>query len=50
LPHEVDVANDPFFGRGGRVMASSQRELGLKFELLVPIESVDGSIPVAYHQ
>jgi len=53
LPHEVDVANDPFFGRGGRVMASSQRELGLKFELLVPIES--GDEPTAcmsfnYHQ
>jgi len=53
LPHEVNVANDPFFGRGGRVMASSQRELGLKFELLVPIES--GDEPTAcmsfnYHQ
>lgn len=41
LPHDVDVANDPFFGRGGRVMASSQRELCLKFELLVPIESTE---------
>lgn len=41
LPHEIDVANDPFFGRGGRVMASSQRELGLKFEMLIPIESVE---------
>jgi len=39
LPHTIDVANDPFFGRGGRVMASSQRDLGLKFELLIPIES-----------
>ena len=53
LPHEVDVANDPFFGRGGRVMASSQRELGLKFELLVPIESVDeptACMSFNYHQ
>jgi seryl-tRNA synthetase len=53
LPHEIDAANDPFFGRGGRVMASSQRELGLKFELVVPIES--GEKPTAcmsfnYHQ
>lgn len=39
LPHHIDVANDPFFGRGGRVMASSQRDQGLKFELLIPIES-----------
>jgi len=53
LAARVNVANDPFFGRGGRVMASSQRELGLKFELLVPIES--GDEPTAcmsfnYHQ
>jgi hypothetical protein len=40
LPFDVDVANDPFFGRAGRIMASSQRDQGLKFELLVPIESV----------
>ncbi|WP_323073905.1 amino acid--[acyl-carrier-protein] ligase (plasmid) [Mycetohabitans endofungorum] len=39
LPHEVDLANDPFFGRGGRIAASSQREQNLKFEMLVPIES-----------
>lgn len=31
------VANDAFFGRGGRVMAASQREQALKFELVVPI-------------
>lgn len=41
LPFDIDVANDPFFGRSGRMMASSQRELGLKFELLVPIEDAD---------
>lgn len=39
MPHEVDVANDPFFGRTGRLMASSQREQELKFELLIPIVS-----------
>ncbi len=39
LPYKVDIANDPFFGRAGRVMASSQRDLGLKFELLVPVNS-----------
>src|SRR5204863_1354622 len=27
------VANDPFFGRGGRVMAATQKEQTLKFEL-----------------
>jgi len=41
LPHAVDVANDPFFGRAGKVMANSQRELELKFELLVPVNSAE---------
>ncbi|RYF76601.1 MAG: amino acid--[acyl-carrier-protein] ligase [Comamonadaceae bacterium] len=39
LPVESDVANDPFFGRSGRVLASSQREQQLKFEILVPVFS-----------
>jgi seryl-tRNA synthetase len=33
------VANDPFFGRGGKLMAATQREQDLKFELVVPIAS-----------
>lgn len=37
LPVEAVVANDPFFGRGGRVMKATQREQNLKFELVVPI-------------
>lgn len=36
-----EVANDPFFGRGGRVMKATQREQHLKFELVVPITSED---------
>jgi seryl-tRNA synthetase len=39
LPYTIDVANDPFFGRAGRVIADSQREQKLKYELLVPINS-----------
>ena len=31
-----DVANDPFFGRSGRMMAASQREQALKFEIAGP--------------
>ena len=53
LPFNVDVANDPFFGRAGRVMASSQRDLGLKFELLVPVnseESPTACLSFNYHQ
>jgi seryl-tRNA synthetase len=33
------LANDAFFGRAGRLMASSQRERNLKLELLIPITS-----------
>jgi seryl-tRNA synthetase len=33
----ADVASDPFFGRQGRMLAASQREQALKFEVLVHI-------------
>jgi seryl-tRNA synthetase len=36
LPHTVDIANDPFFGRVGQIMAVSQLQQSLKFELLIP--------------
>jgi seryl-tRNA synthetase len=39
LRAKMEIASDPFFGRGGKLLASSQRELGLKFEVLVPIAS-----------
>jgi len=39
LPHAVDDANDPFFGRTGQLMAASQRERALKQELLIPVGS-----------
>ncbi len=39
LPVKAELANDPFFGRGGRVMAATQQEQELKFELVVPIAS-----------
>ncbi len=53
LPVEIDVANDPFFGRAGRMMKNNQRDQNLKFELLIPITST--SKPTAcmsfnYHQ
>jgi len=35
-PERVE-ASDPFFGRGGRVMANTQREQKLKFELVVKV-------------
>jgi seryl-tRNA synthetase len=35
------LANDPFFGRGGRMMAATQKEQDLKYELVIPIASKD---------
>jgi seryl-tRNA synthetase len=53
LEVEIDVANDPFFGRAGKMLVNNQRDQNLKFELLIPITSV--SKPTAcmsfnYHQ
>jgi hypothetical protein len=31
-----EVANDPFFGRVGRLLAANQREEQLKYELVAP--------------
>ncbi|MEM5385650.1 amino acid--[acyl-carrier-protein] ligase [Paraburkholderia phymatum] len=41
LPVDVDLANDPFFGRGGKIIADSQRAQALKFELLIPVANPD---------
>jgi seryl-tRNA synthetase len=45
LPSTLDVANDPFFGRVGQVMAAMQRQNALKFELLIPYYA--GATPTA---
>jgi seryl-tRNA synthetase len=39
LSYRIDHASDPFFGRGAKLMATSQVEQSLKFELLVPVRS-----------
>jgi seryl-tRNA synthetase len=39
LEHRIEVASDPFFGRGGQLAAVSQMQQELKFELLVPVRS-----------
>jgi seryl-tRNA synthetase len=49
----VEVANDPFFGRAGRMLAANQRDQSLKFELLVPITSREkptACVSFNYHQ
>ena len=53
MPFHLDVANDPFFGRAGRMLANNQRDQRLKFELLVPIESEEkptACLSFNYHQ
>lgn len=53
LPARSDVASDPFFGRGGRMLAANQREQQLKFEVLVPVISQEKPTAVCsfnYHQ
>ncbi len=45
LPGTLDVANDPFFGRVGQIMAVAQRQNALKFELLIPYHP--GATPTA---
>lgn len=53
LPAAADVANDPFFGRVGKIMANSQREQRLKFEILVPVISLEAPTAVCsfnWHQ
>jgi seryl-tRNA synthetase len=39
LDANSDVASDPFFGRGGKMMAANQKEQRLKFEVLIPVIS-----------
>lgn len=52
LDARFDVANDPFFGRSGRLLARSQRVQELKFEVLVPIASPQPTAVASfnYHQ
>jgi seryl-tRNA synthetase len=53
LPFTLAPASDPFFGRAGKLMAVTQVEQALKFELLIPVNSEEA--PTAcmsfnYHQ
>jgi seryl-tRNA synthetase len=50
LEAEADVGADPFFGRGGKMLADSQREQQLKFEILAPIEGPTALASFNYHQ
>lgn len=53
LPARTEIASDPFFGRGGRMLAANQREQQLKFEIVVPVISQQKPTAVCsfnYHQ
>jgi seryl-tRNA synthetase len=52
LVTEIVPASDPFFGRGGRMLAANQREQNLKFERVFPIaaERPTPIMSVNYHQ
>jgi seryl-tRNA synthetase len=41
LTFRIDYASDPFFGRIGQVKAVSQKQQSLKFELLIPLRSLE---------
>jgi seryl-tRNA synthetase len=52
LDARFDVANDPFFGRSGRMLARSQRSQELKFEILCDITEPEPTAIASfnYHQ
>jgi seryl-tRNA synthetase len=52
LAVRLDVATDPFFGRSGRMLAASQREQQLKFEVLTQIAGPEPTAVASfnYHQ
>jgi seryl-tRNA synthetase len=53
LPARADVAADPFFGRGGKMLAVNQKEQKLKFEVLIPVISAEDPTAVCsfnFHQ
>lgn len=52
LDARFDVATDPFFGRSGRMLAASQREQELKFEVVVQIAGPEPTAVASfnYHQ
>jgi seryl-tRNA synthetase len=52
LEVQLDVATDPFFGRSGRMLAASQREQELKFEVQTQIAGPEPTAVASfnYHQ
>lgn len=52
LEVEVVLANDPFFGRAGRMLAANQKETALKFEIVATVADEEHPTPITsanYH-
>jgi seryl-tRNA synthetase len=52
LEVSAEVANDPFFGRPGRMLAANQRDEHLKYELVTPVDASARPVAVSssnYH-
>jgi len=52
LEAKKELANDPFFGRGGKMMKATQKEQDLKYEITIPITCEEKRTAVAssnYH-
>jgi seryl-tRNA synthetase len=52
LEVQLEIATDPFFGRSGRMLAASQREQQLKFEVVTQIAGPEPTAVASfnYHQ
>jgi seryl-tRNA synthetase len=52
LEVQLEIASDPFFGRSGRMLAASQREQQLKFEVVTQIAGPEPTAVASfnYHQ
>lgn len=49
LDADLDVAADPFFGRAGRMLAASQKQQALKFEVLAHIAGPDDTAVASFN-
>jgi seryl-tRNA synthetase len=50
LDARLENANDPFFGRRGRMLAAGQREQALKLEILVQIAGPEPTAVASFNQ
>jgi seryl-tRNA synthetase len=49
LPFQIVPANDPFFGRVGKLMKAHQLDQGLKMELVIPVANTEPTACVSFN-